>query len=610
MTSILQNSRRYSSLDDDSQYELPTNVNGHTRASTASESPTDQPSEDTLLGKPSRKKMFHSMEIAMAFVALACLVLSILVVSNRRISWYLGVDNRQLIVIGLLLNIMNQCLAGVTPTFFLLLEARVGNSTLQNYDGILRNKPLASKLSFAWRMVLAIMLALPVGLSVAYKTFTGGESSMKIHTTDYIPHGTYFGLFRPPAMSTSNRGVSFFFNAAASFRDATERAANLSEPRLPTFPQAYGYNLLLLDESSAASLDILPANYILKIQELLAPDESWNITAPVLGTVATFNESSTEEDFEPVCINNKTWYFERQDLLMGEPGCFLALADRKDHSDQSLQYIGLSPGNHKECKQNAPLIHAYNIYRQQCLGTWSVSRGGFRLLEGSCDNNTLPWAKQQVIQWQHAALPTWYMSVLIEMLRTFCPSPPTNDYRSNESDWMMPYMSVSVATMLWSASVSKQATSFDPETFNKSSEGWLSSNGTIPLEEAGIVYPVDEDDRTIIIYNRPTLRKSPWLYLVLVIQPFLLLIFLIMIAVFYTVPLDKGFGLISILSGIERLDLDSLRGASLSGELKRPVKLSMSPTQADGKDSIKYQIDPSSGGIEIDRRLLPNVKYH
>ncbi|KAF4918935.1 hypothetical protein CGCVW01_v008387 [Colletotrichum viniferum] len=234
---------------------------------------------------------------------------------------------------------MNLCLASVTPTLFLLLEARVGNSTLQNYDAILRNKPLASKLSFAWRMVLVTMLALPVGLSVAYKTFTGGESSMKIHTTDYITNATYFGLFRPPAMSSSMNGVSFFFNATASFRDATERAANGSEPPLPTtFPQAYGYNLLLLNKSSAASLDILHANYILAIQELLAPGESWNLTAPVLGTVATFNESATEEDFGSACteVQNNTWYHESKDLYVGSTACSLSLTDRKDESDQSL----------------------------------------------------------------------------------------------------------------------------------------------------------------------------------------------------------------------------------------------------------------------------------
>ncbi|KAH0429956.1 hypothetical protein CcaCcLH18_08101 [Colletotrichum camelliae] len=282
MSSILRRSSllgaraNYSHLDDTSQHELQTNANRDTRAPTASESPANQSSEnDTLLGKPSRKRMFHSADIAMAFVALACLALSILVVSNRNVSWYLGIGNRQLIVIGFLLSIMNLCLASVTPTLFLLLEARVGNSTLQNYDGILRNKPLAPKLSFAWRIVLVTMLALPVGLSVAYKTFTGGESSMEIHTTDYISNDTYFGFFRPPAMSSSMNGVSFFFNATASFRDATERAANGSEPPLPsTSPKAYGYNILLLIESSAASLDMLHGDYILEIQELLAPGES------------------------------------------------------------------------------------------------------------------------------------------------------------------------------------------------------------------------------------------------------------------------------------------------------------------------------------------------
>ncbi|KAF4851044.1 hypothetical protein CGCSCA4_v003587 [Colletotrichum siamense] len=607
----------YSHLDDTSQHELQTNANRHTRAPTAYESPANQSSENaTLLGKPSRKRMFHIMDIAMAFVALACLALSILVVSNRHVSWYLGVGNRQLIVIGFLLSIMNLCLASVTPTLFLLLEARVGNSTLQNYDGILRNKPLASKLSFAWRMVLVTMLALPVGLSVAYKTFTGGESSMKIHTTDYITNATYFGLFRPPAMSSSMNGVSFFFNATASFRDATERAANGSEPPLPTtFPQAYGYNLLLLDKSSAASLDILHANYILAIQELLAPGESWNLTAPVLGTVATFDESATEEDFKSACTEvkqNNTWYHESKDLYVGSTACSLSLTDRKDESDQSLQYVGLAPGN-PDCTQYAPHnIYAYNIYRKQCWGKWSVNRGGFRLLDGSCDHdNILPSAKQQVIQWQYAALPQWYIGVLIEMLRTFCLPPDKDGFRGNQSHWMMPYMSVSVATMLWSSTVSKQATqSFDSETFNESSEGWHWSNKTIiPHKEADILYPVNKDKQTII-YNRPTLRKSPWLYLVLGIQPILLLIFLGMIALLHTVPLDKGFGLISILSGIERPGLDSLSGASLSGELKRPVKLSMSPVQGDGKSFIEYRLDSLSKETKRNGRLARNVEYN
>ncbi|KAK1478449.1 hypothetical protein CCUS01_04794 [Colletotrichum cuscutae] len=624
-SSLLNRRASYLHLDDHSeidQHEMQTNTNSHTRASTASPSPIGQSSgDDTSLGKPSRKRMYHVMDIAAAFVALACLALSILVVSNDHLSWYLGTGNRQLIVIGFLLSIMNLCLGSVTPTFFLLLEARVGNSTLQNYDGILRNTPMASKLSFAWRMALVTMLALPVGLGAAYKTFTGGESSMKIHAPDYITNAMYFGLFRPPATASSMHGVSFFFNATNSFRDASERAANLSEPPLPTFPQAYGYNILLLNSSSAAGLDILDPNYILKIQKLLAPGESWNITASVLGTVATLNKSAaTEEDFKSACNemeSNNTWYYESKDLFVGSSACSLSLTDRKGESDQSLQFVGLAPGN-PNCTQYAPHnIYTYNIYRKPCRGTWSVSRGGFRLLEGSCDDHILDRDKQQVIQWQYSALPSWYTCVLIEMLRTFClyPSKEHDAYRGNRSVWMMPYMSVSVATMMWSSTVSKQVTSFDSETFDKGREILTTQNKTIlTFEEASIFYHIkmDEGNQTVI-YTRPTLQTSPWLYLVLSIQPFLLLIFLGTIALLHTVPLDKGFGLISILSGVEHRGLDSLSGASLSGELKRPAKLTMSPVapvQGDEKSTIKYVIDPSSEEMPGNKGLSRNVEYH
>ncbi|KAL3306718.1 hypothetical protein RB213_010851 [Colletotrichum asianum] len=348
----------------------------------------------------------------MAIIAFACLALSVLVVSNGYISWYLGVSNRQLIVIGFLLSIMSLCLASVTPTLFILLEARFGNSTIQNYDAILRNKPLASSLSFAWRVILVVMLALPIGLSVAYKTFSGGESSMNIDTLDYLNNATYFGLFKPPGI-VSVTGISSFLNATALFRDATERAANGSEPPLPTFPQPYGYNILLLNESSAASLDTLHANYIIAIQNLLAVGESWIITAPVIGTVATFNETATqdrsafEEDFVSVCTEavelDDQWSHKGEDLYNGWS---FALTDRRLHSDQSLQYIGLAPGN-PNCTELSPYVYLYNIYRQPCLGTWSISRGSFQLLNGSCDDTILPWAKQQIIQWNVLALPAW-----------------------------------------------------------------------------------------------------------------------------------------------------------------------------------------------------------
>ncbi|KAF4819694.1 hypothetical protein CGCSCA5_v004388 [Colletotrichum siamense] len=415
---LLGGSARYLHLGDKSkndQHELQSNASRHT---IASENPLYQSSDDVaLLGKPSRKKMFYTTDIAMAFIALACLAMSILVVSNGYISWYLGVGNRQLIVIGFLLSIMSLCLASVTPTSFLLLEAHVGSSTLQNYDGILRNKPLAPQLSFAWRMVLVTMLALPVGLSVAYKTFTGGESSMNVHATDYISNTTWYGLFTPPGI-TSVTGLSSAMNATTLFRNATQaiqHPGNSTEPDLPTFhnPQPYGYNILLLNETRAAALDTLHSDYILEIQKLLAPGETWTITAPVLGTVATLNTSaakdrlSFEKEFISACNEGektkKIWSHKKEDMFNDFS---ISLTDRLDKSDQSSQYIGIAPGV-ASCEDRAPYEHLYNIYRHQCRGQWSIGRGSFQLLSGSCNDTILPWAEQQIIQWQYMALPAW-----------------------------------------------------------------------------------------------------------------------------------------------------------------------------------------------------------
>ncbi|KAF5527241.1 hypothetical protein CGCA056_v000900 [Colletotrichum aenigma] len=368
--------------------------------STTTKKPSHQFSEDVqLIGEPTKKNMFYASDIAMGIVALACLALSILVVSHGYVSWYLGFANRQLIVIGFLLSIMSLCLASVTPTLSILLEARFGESTIQNYDAILRNKPLASRLSFAWRAVLIIMLALPIGLSVAYKPFAGGESGMNVRSVDYIPNATYFGLFRPPEI-VSVTGISSYLNATASFRDETERATNGSEGPLPTFPQPYGYNILLLNKSSAALLDTLHPEIILAIQQLLAVGESWTITAPVIGTVATLNTSATtdrrafENEFESFCLeDNELWTHHLEYLYNGWS---FSLTNQLFLSDQSMQCIGLSPGV-GNCSEIAPYVHLYNIYRQSCWGTWSISRGGFQLVDGSCDATMLPWAKQQIL---------------------------------------------------------------------------------------------------------------------------------------------------------------------------------------------------------------------
>ncbi|KAK1731509.1 hypothetical protein CaCOL14_003643 [Colletotrichum acutatum] len=181
-----------------------------------------------LLGKPTTKKRIYYLGLGTAVLFSICLALGILVVSHESISWYLGVGNNQLVVVGLLLSIMSLCLGSVTPTLFVLLEARFGEFTFWNYDGLRRIKPTASRLGISCGVTLILMLALPIALSVAYKTFTGGESQMEIDGFDYISNKTHYGMFQPPNILLFN-DVSGLFSATTGFREATKLSSNSSK---------------------------------------------------------------------------------------------------------------------------------------------------------------------------------------------------------------------------------------------------------------------------------------------------------------------------------------------------------------------------------------------
>ena len=155
---------------------------------------TDQGNCNQPLGRPTAKKRVDLMHALSTSLSLICLALAIASVANNKLSWHLGIENHQLIVLGFLLSIMNLCLASVSPSLFLLLEARYGPSTLQNYEGILRNQIFSSKLTLLWRLTLLVNLVLPIGLSVAYKTFTGGESKLLVDATTYNKNTSYYGM--------------------------------------------------------------------------------------------------------------------------------------------------------------------------------------------------------------------------------------------------------------------------------------------------------------------------------------------------------------------------------------------------------------------------------
>lgn len=609
LDSLYQTDEMHSRQDDQTATPLR---NMSTKAHWSIDSAECTPGHPQPLGKPTKKQRLPLKDAATAVISLISCIAAVLVVSNETLSWKLGASgaNHQLIVIGVLLSIMSLCLGSVAPTLFLVLEARFGASFLQNYDGIIRNQPLASSLSFVWRLIMGMMIILPIGLSVAYKTFSGGESAVRVSPTNYISNSTYeYGMFPPQGLESlgMRTGISLMLNATIPFLEKASLLWNDTEPAAPLYPSVYGFNILSISTGSTAMLDIPEPDYITAVQDLLSVGESWSVTAMTIGTVATLNQS--ESVFKEACkgtvtssssSGSTTWTYTTTYLYNGWAVGLL----NKNGLDNSAQYIGVAPVD-TSCSNFYPYSHMYDIQRHACQGTWSVTRAGIQLMNGSCSAEPLPADKQEVVVNSDLALTNWYLPSMNEMLGQFNNGDGQN-HRGNASVWFGPSTATCVAAMVWSRITTL--------TLNKQIDLQASvlstSNGTsLTFADAGIAYPPVEET---VYYIRPTLQKKSLLYLVFAIQPILVVIVLLVKIMLHKTPVDSGFGLVSILSGMDyQSHGDLLDGSTLSGQLKKPIKLTINPVSrgSDQEGVIEYTLATSSRSTG-NGKLIPSLKYY
>ena len=573
--------RRYRLVSDD--YDLPLeNLN-----SSGNPDRVHRPRE--LLpsyGKPQRKKWVELTDIFALLSSFILFIAALVTVSpSTTTPWRLALT-RQFQVIGFLLSAMNICFLSIAPKVFILLEARFGPSYLQNYDAILRNSFVKDKTGLVWRVLLGVTTIVPIALSLAYKEFSHGTSHGNVGNET----GNFYGFLPPAGLQDRFVGLTYFANSTVPFT-----ASIFNDPPFPSFPRAYGFNTLLLSETSSAKLDTPSPPYIRRIQNSLLVDESYNLTADVFATVTSNNNSieglREDDDFWNYYLSQM---HDPPDQYLDQPN--LSGDDSKDSylesklSGQDL-YNNISISvlvnslfitntswmlfcfiptdvelsdvttHANEFRRRALL---YNTRRENCTGTWRITYNSIELSDGACNKPPLSEDHQLQLTKAELALPQWYMPSLAEYLGIF-----TTPER-NGSHWLLPATCTIFAGIYWSRIAA--FTTMSLWSTNSSIEGSILDPSHKSTSSDTYYHVIDRATS-----SRRTMNASHLLYFILAIYPILIALLFATAVFLHSVPLDSGFGIVALLAGVRVETLGLLKGASKSGQLHKPIRVMIGP---------------------------------
>lgn len=317
-------------------------------------------------------------------MSIICFAIGVIIVQPGSAAWHLQY-NGQIIVFGLLLSIQTLCLRRLSPIAFAIIEARYGQSHLQNYEAIFRGQVLASHVQTAWRTAILVLVLLPIGLSTIYKrnVYRGGTSSR----TTKMDNMTC-AVVGPPEVSSGN-GILQLVNATTPFQSVSND--DRMQPPLAGLPRAYGFNMLLLSNTSAALLDAPMPDRVLSMQQALPIGTSLEVTIPVNATVVSYNNSveshRDDDDF---------WEFFADGELLQQPMYngynTLLLAEELGTLNDSWCFAGVAVAGDDGSTQVSDFQSValyFNLLRKRCTGTWTVTKTAIELSSGSCSESPL-----------------------------------------------------------------------------------------------------------------------------------------------------------------------------------------------------------------------------
>ncbi len=563
-------------------------------------------------GLRTRKSRIDILDLLAVVTSILSFIAGVMVVSPYfHYAVKLGYPG-QIIAVGLLLGIMNQCLQRIIPYLFILIEARYGSGTLQNYEGLLRWSPFIRNFNLVWKTVLVLLLVLPLALGILYKSFSGGHASTKISPST---NATY-GPTGPPGMQDNISGPIIVANATAPFLSTTRDDNKLPSDHFQR-SHVYGFNVVLLSNTSAASLDAPVPSRITALQQKLKELESIALRATVRGTVVRYNSTvdAHRHDKDYWDVFHKLRGADGDDRIdeipnshPDSPGYSFAILhkgeagnDVPEQWDGSWIYIAsfdnaLQIGDkYKVSDMFDKTAIRFDARRHQCEATWRITRGSVELESATCNSDELP-ARHQYYSNAQISMRYQYLQLLAQTLGDFAIS-------RKQSQWLIPTHTVLLSSVY---------------------QGHIAARkGEVPIQIDGPIFLANKvkfgdkyietytSNEELILYAA-TLYATPGLYFILAIQPILTLLAYCASVALYHVPIARTFGLVSILAGIKKKSLGLLAGAEFSGQLDRPVALKIEVVEeppSDDAQSNRRSISYDIGMSGVSGRVRPRRIY-
>ena len=547
-----------------------------------------EPFSSEGLGVPRCIRRFDRIDLGATAVVLLAFIVASTTVLYKPIAVSLS-QTKQLIIVGLMLSIMGYCTQKQIQRLSLYYEARTGKSTLQNFEALLCTDYLSQSASLQPRLVLLFLFALPLVLSVAYKNFIGGFTTINVRSTD-----ARFGLTAAPGYQLIGDGLSLLVEVYLPFWIK------------PGLGRAFGFNLYIADNGTAAILDAPLPNDLLRLQGSLEGHESMNITAEVNATVTESIDLSLSERYD----YDGYWY--GKESLFNQSGLipdnvtnetYQNLWAGTNYNNITLNYnyteIYLSLWNDTKGQTFYSEAERFVSSRRTCVGVWNLTRSDVYLVDVTSlqPADQIDVTQQRIIENGMDMIRPLFLQFLGEFdwkTRESWDQPLPGNSTSGGPPQFFPTLNTRpalVAAMLWARMTSENG----PERPRVSG-----------YERKYASYPKAASDIKLV-KKIVTLRRSPWLIAVLVVHPILTVLAVLAKAMLYTTPIGDGFGVISLLAGMGGEGLEVLRGAALSGKLSKKVRVRFTARKEEGLDYERLHLD--LGFRAKSDRLRPKIKY-